>query len=134
MDWNYWLSQKYRLLGQNAAADTTRANAAMVSAQGGANLDNVRAGLLPAESKANIGLTNAQMGLANANARNVDETTKFVGPLARSSIGVNTAQAGNLDADAAFTGQRTESAKRSGLAFSIDDLARMGFHFGALGN
>lgn len=68
MDISYWLGRKYDLLAQNAAADTTRANAGLVSANAGANLDTVRAGLLPGQTAADIANTNAQARLTNTNA------------------------------------------------------------------
>jgi hypothetical protein len=82
------LDRKYALMAQDTAA---RANAANADA----NLTNTRAGLLPAESKANVGLTVAQTGLAGAQARGVDENTKFVKPLAEASI-FNTRAQGTL--------------------------------------
>jgi hypothetical protein len=78
MDWNYWLGRKYELLQQNAAADTTRANAGLISANAGANLDTVKAGLLPDQAAADI-----------AQQR---EQTKYIGPLAQSTIGLQKRQ------------------------------------------
>ena len=126
MDWNYWLGRKYDLLGQNAAADTTRAQAGLISANAGANLDTVRAGLLPAESRANLGLTAAQAALAAANAAQTQEQTRYVGPLARSSIGLNTAQAGNLGAETRFTGSRTSQLDQINQLLTIGDKFRLG--------
>jgi hypothetical protein len=82
------LDRKYALIAQDTAA---RANAANADA----GLTNVRAGLLPAESKANIGLTTAQTGLAGAQTKSVNENTKFVKPLAEASI-FNTKAQGTL--------------------------------------
>jgi hypothetical protein len=73
------LDRKYAIMAQDVAA---RANAANADA----NLTNTKAGLLPAESKANVGLTVAQTGQSNAQARSIDENTKFVAPLAKASI------------------------------------------------
>jgi hypothetical protein len=74
------------------ARDTdARANAANAEA----NVNNTRAGLMPAESKANIGLTVAQTGQAGAQTRSIDENTKFVKPLAEASI-FNTRAQGSL--------------------------------------
>lgn len=101
MDWNYWLGRKYGIMQQNANADTTRANAGMLSAQAGANFDNVRAGLLPAESKANIGLTAAQTGLTNANTRQTDTETKYIGPKTMADIFATRAQGGYYNSEAA---------------------------------
>lgn len=75
------LATKYALLRQQANAQTKTANA-------DANLTDVKAGLMPAESAATVGLTNAQ-------ARNTDETTKFIGPLAHANI-FNTMEQGGL--------------------------------------
>ena len=75
------LARKYDILQQQANSASTTANAE-------ANLTNVRAGLLPAESEANVGLTGAQ-------TRSVDENTKYVGPLANASI-FNTREQGGL--------------------------------------
>lgn len=79
------LGRKYDILQQDA--DTSR-----LGMRASANLNTVRAGLLPAESKAGIGLTTAQTALAGANARNVDETTKTIAPLANASIGLSGSQ------------------------------------------
>jgi hypothetical protein len=79
------LDRKYSIMAQDVAA---RANAANADA----NLTNTRAGLLPAESKANVGLTVAQTGQSNAQAKNIEENTKFVKPLADASIFNTTAQ------------------------------------------
>lgn len=75
------LAQKYAILKQNADAQTVTANS-------GAHLDDVRAGLLPAESAANVGLTKAQTA-------QTAETTKYVGPLAKANI-FNTRAQGHL--------------------------------------
>jgi hypothetical protein len=118
MDWNYWLGRKYANMDQQAAADTTRANAAAVSANAGAQLDTVKAGLLPAESKANIALTGAQTGLAAATARQQDEETKYIGPTANANIAESRARGGLYGAQA--TGEQ-----------QLNTLG--GFKFGGLG-
>lgn len=86
MDWEYFLNRKYDLLQQNANADTTRANAGMLTAQAGANLDQVRAGLLPKQTTSDINLQSAQAALANATARQQDEETKYIGPKSLADI------------------------------------------------
>jgi hypothetical protein len=123
MDWNYWLGRKYANMDQQAAADTTRANAAAVSANAGAQLDTVKAGLLPAESKANIALTGAQTGLAAATARQQDEETKYIGPTANANIAESRARGGLYGAQA--TGEQQ---------LSIVEHARRGSRIGGLGN
>lgn len=82
------LGEKYAILRLAAEAQANQANA-------DANLTKIRAGLLPAESQAGIGLTRAQTGLAQANTRSVDENTKFVKPLAEASV-FNTRMQGSL--------------------------------------
>lgn len=120
MDWNYWLGRKYDIMQQGQ--DTARQGM-----QADANLTNVRAGLLPAQTKADIGLTSAQALLANANARNVDETTRYVGPIANSGIALNRAQIGNLGAESAYTGQRSSQLEQlNRLGLSIGDRFRLG--------
>lgn len=88
IDFDYFLNRKYALLGQNADADTVRANAATTSADASATaanaaakVDITRAGLLPGESAASIALQRAQANLQN-------QTASTVGPLARANIGL----------------------------------------------
>src|SRR4051812_19962743 len=88
VDFGALLDRKYNLLQQQADTQALGMRAS-------AHLDDVRAGLLPAGSQANIDLNRAQTTLTNANARNVDETTKTVAPLAAASI-YNTRQQGSL--------------------------------------
>lgn len=66
------LDRKYAIMAQDTAA---RANAANAEA----NVNAVRAKLMPSESAANVGLTKAQTA-------SVDENTKFIKPLAEASI------------------------------------------------
>lgn len=127
MDWDYWLGRKYDIMQQNANADTTRANAGAVSAAAGANLDKVRAGLLPAESAANIGLTRAQ-------AANTAEQTKYVGPRAKADIYATTNQGSLYGAQTVGESQlnRLSDFKLGGLGNSTlesklrDILSRVG--------
>ena len=64
-----FLQQKYAILQQQADATTRNADTAALTGKAAANLDTVRAGLMPAESRANIGLVKANTGLAQANTR-----------------------------------------------------------------
>lgn len=112
MDWEYWLGRKYDLLGQNAAADTTRANAGMISAQAGANLDTVRAGLLPSQTRSDIALQRAQANLAAATAAQQNEETKYIGRKALADIFNTTAQGGLYNEEAG-------ARKRMGYGFPI---------------
>ena len=64
-----FLRTKYALMQQQADATTQNAATAALTGKAAANLDTVRAGLMPAESRANIGLVKANTGLAQANTR-----------------------------------------------------------------
>lgn len=92
LDWAGLLGRKYDILQQQA--DTQR-----MGMRADANLANVRAGLLPIESKANVGLTEAQTGFTDANAglatsraRATDEEAKYIGPIAKANIGESQAR------------------------------------------
>lgn len=136
LDWAGLISRKYDLLQQEA--DTAR-----LGMTARANLDNTRAGLMPAESKAGIQLTGAQTelaganaGLAEANTRNVDEATKYVGPIARANIFNTRAQGRVYGEQATSAGQlnRIQSGlfKLRGLGDMdrLDEFVRRGVRFG----
>lgn len=101
INWGGLLARKYDIMQQQANADTTRAGAGLITAQSGANLDNVRAGLLPNESAANIAEQQARQ-------RNLDATTKYVGPLALSTIGLQKQQGRVYGAQAGLYDSETE--------------------------
>lgn len=110
MDWNYWLGVKYGLLGQHAAADVTRSNASANEANANANVANIRAGLMPAESSANLALTGAQTQSTLANAAQTGIENKYLPAKsladiaeARARAGLDTAQGANYSADTART-------------------------------
>lgn len=63
-----FLNRKYAIAQQQADATTQNAATAAMTGKAAANLDTTRAGLLPAESQANIGLTQANTRMANLNA------------------------------------------------------------------
>jgi hypothetical protein len=123
-----FLTRKYDLLQQ--AQDTAR-----LGMQASANLDTVKAGLLPAESRANINLTGAQAGLANATTRQQDEETKTIAPLARASIGLSGSQSRLYGAQATGEEQLNKPApfRFRGLGTNlgvVDDLVRKSLRFG----
>lgn len=96
VDFNYFLARKYAILQQQADADTSRAGSANISAVAGANaanaaanVDNTRAGLMPAESKSAIALQGAQTALTRQQA-------DWFGPEAQSRIGLNQANIGYI--------------------------------------
>lgn len=100
INWTALLQRKYDILQQQA--DTQR-----MGVSAAATLDRTRAGLLPAESSANVKNTLAQAGLYGSQARNIDEETKYVGPLARASIGESGARSLNYKASAGYTTEQT---------------------------
>lgn len=85
VNFNAFLGRKYALLQQQADAGTTQANSGALAAAAAARLDNTRADLAPAESKANIGLTQAQTGL-------VGNQAKIVIPESQSRIALQDSQ------------------------------------------
>lgn len=68
-DWNYWLGRKYSNMEQDTAARTTAANAGLISANAGANLDTVRAGLLPGQAASDIAEANSRANLNTVQAQ-----------------------------------------------------------------
>lgn len=108
IDFNYFLARKYALLAQGADAQTTnaasgaiQANAQATAATAAAGLDNVRAGLLPAESKSQIGLQGAQASL-------IGQQASVVVPEANARIA-------DLTANTALTGTQTKVLTREKL-------------------
>jgi hypothetical protein len=79
------LRRKYDLMQQDANARTQQANTGAIVGNAAANLDVVRAGLMPAESRVGIEKT-------KADTANTLESTKYVGPLAQSQIGLQSTQ------------------------------------------
>jgi hypothetical protein len=94
MDWNYWLGRKYAQGQQEADANTTRANAGLITANADANLANVRAGLLPGQTAADIGLTKAQTGSVNVNTELAPGLAKASEAASYGRAKADTAQAG----------------------------------------
>jgi hypothetical protein len=112
------LAQKYAILQQGADAETMRARATSEAlgrtSVAESNLDNVRAGLMPQQ-------VNAEVKRMLAEEARIREETKYVDDLAKSSIGLNSAnaynarmQGGNYGADTAMKGQLTKMLPRSG--------------------
>lgn len=98
VDFGALLDRKYAIQGQEAAARTTQANAAMENARSQAAataaavaLDRTRMNLLPAESMAQNALTRAQ-------TRNTSTLTDWIGPRAQSEIALAGAQRRGIDA------------------------------------
>lgn len=92
-DINYWLGVKYGLQRRQADADMARARTAQYGAEtarlgtaADANLTNVRAGLLPQQTAADIARINADIALTN-------QQTKYFGPTAEAGIRASDASA-----------------------------------------
>lgn len=138
----YWLDRKYSILGQQANADTLRAGAAVTSANAGANLDSVRATLLPQDSAAQNALVRAQTALTGnqaqtvlpesaARIRNVNAQTKLTG----AQTNLTGAQVGQTTANTALIGQQTVGAALDNRVYTIPNSLRgiMGVNLPALG-
>lgn len=93
------LAMKYGIMKQQADAQSASLNAA-------ATLDTTKAKLLPGQVAADIGETQARTG-------NINETTKTVAPLAKSTIGLQGAQAGYYGAQTAQTTEQTVALKQN---------------------
>lgn len=111
-DINYWLGRKYALLAQNAAADTARAGAAVTSANASANLDAVRADILPKQAASEIALQGAQTRLTG-------EQANIVAPESRARIGLIGSETGLNRAQTGLVGAQTASQRRLNRQISI---------------
>lgn len=96
------LRRKYDILQQQANTGQFNAETGRLTGTADARLANVRAGLLPAESAASVDKTKADTALTQ-------EQTKFVGPLARSSIDLNAANAFQSRSSGRLYGSQAET-------------------------
>lgn len=92
------LALKYGILQQQANAQSKSLDAA-------ANLDTVKAGLLPGQTAADIGETQARTA-------NISETTKTIAPESTARVGLMGAQTKNYDANTGLTTVQTEGQKQ----------------------
>lgn len=107
------LAKKYAILQQQADTGQYNAVSNRIGVDAAAGLDRVKAGILPGESAANIGLTRAQAMEAEARKRNIDENIKWISPLNKANI--------------ALMGANTfEARSRGGLYGAQTDVAREG--------
>lgn len=113
VDWDGLLAKKYALLGQQANADTTRANAGLISANADANLSNIKAGLLPAESKATVANTNANTNLTTVNAGLAPGLAKASEAASYGSAYANRQQGGLYGAQATSEGQQSTTLAKA---------------------
>lgn len=129
MDWNYWLGRKYDLLGQNTAADTARAQAGLISANSGAALDTVRAGLLPGQTAADIAESKARANLTAVNATLAPGLAKASEAASYGSAKANVAQAGLYGAQTTAEEQSSDTLGKLGLTSNpiiLQMLKRLG--------
>lgn len=116
VDWDYWLGRKYAGLDQQAAADTTRANAGLISANAGAHLDTVKAGLLPSQTAADIAESNARARLTNVNATLAPDLAKASEASSYGGAKANVAQASLYGAQTNAESQASQSLSALGLS------------------
>lgn len=113
LDFQTALAQKYALMGQQANAQTTTANA-------GARLSDAQAGNVGAQTREVAANAAATRGLQGAQTTETQERAGTIKPLAQSQIGLQTAQGGLLGAQTGETEART--ATIPGLAASTIGL------------
>jgi hypothetical protein len=135
IDWGALLARKYDLMQQQA--DTQR-----MGMTADANLADVRAGLLPSQAASDIRLADANVGFTNQNAilsaaraRQTDEETKTVAPLARAEIGFKGSQSRLLGSQATGEDQlnRLTGFRLRGLGDNLgmlDQLRRQPLRYG----
>lgn len=99
------LRRKYDLIQQDADTAKFNAQTNRLGTDAQARLDMVRAGLLPAESAANINKLKADTAMTA-------EQTKFVGPLARSSMELNSANAFQSRASGGLYGEQADQLRQ----------------------
>lgn len=93
------IRRKYDILQQQADASTATARAA-------ANLDSVKAGLMPRQTAADIAKINADIGLTNMQ-------TRWFGPTAQANIGLARANAFQSLAAGALTNEQSRGLART---------------------
>jgi hypothetical protein len=122
------LAMKYGIMKMQADAQSNALNSA-------ANLDTVKAGLLPKQ-------TNADIGETQARTANIAETTKTIAPESKARVGLLGAQTSNYDANTGYTTEQTVGLKQLnkkrpfglGLGGSNDNnygFGGYGFSFGS---
>lgn len=125
VDFNYFLARKYALLQQDANSATTQAQAAttnaganVTSANAAANLNNVRAGLMPAESAADIALRRAQ-------AFQTNELGKVVAPESRARIETMGVERDLTRANIGLVGEQTTGMRQLNRVYQPTRLGSM---------
>lgn len=112
------MEEKYRLLGQDTErAQKDRALQA-IGINAAANLDNVKAKLMPGESAANIANTNATTGMIQKNTSWIDRLNDLALRTGAAGIGETNARAGLLGAQTLQTRELIGSSIESLLGGS----------------
>lgn len=106
VDFNALLQRKYDLMQQNANTAQFNSDTQRMGMLADANLTNVRAGLLPGQARADIGLAQAQALAERARARGLDVESSLAPSIARANIGESLARARGFRADASLAEQR----------------------------
>lgn len=101
VNFDYFLRRKYAQLQQQADATTKNAATSALTGRAAANFDNVRASLLPTESRANVAQTQANTNL-------IDQQAAVVAPESQARIR-------QMDAGAQYTGTQDAVLRREGL-------------------
>lgn len=101
------LAKKYDLMARGVDISQQDADTRRLTGTADAGLTNIRAGLLPTESAAQTGLVKAQTG-------QVTENTRFIAPLAQSSIALNAANVGNVNAQTGMVKAQTKLVDQDG--------------------
>lgn len=101
VNFNYWLTQKYNQLQQQADATTQNAATNALTGKSAAALDDVKTRLLPTESAASVNKTNAETGL-------IGQQAKYFGPEIEARIA-------QMRADAGYTTTQDKVLQREGL-------------------
>jgi hypothetical protein len=113
------LERKYAIMQQQADTGQFNAVTNRTGVDAAANLDRVKAGILPNESTANIGLTRAQAMESDARKRNIDENMKWIGPLNKANISLLGANAFESRSRGGLLGAQTATTSQNNSMFDL---------------
>lgn len=99
------LARKYSIMQQQADTQSMAAKAA-------ANLDSVRASLMPKESAANIASTMANTAMTEKNTSWIDRLNEMGINLTKSQVGLNNANVGETKARTTLLGSQNEQIRQ----------------------
>lgn len=101
------LERKYDIMQQREDTTAEQVKVARIGTEAAAALDRARAGVIPAESMANIGLTKAQTGLTDANTDMARKNTSWIDRLNAMGLRVSEANIGETKARTGLLGAQT---------------------------